>query len=423
MLEGINPFGLIGGLLGASSSGNQTQTVNRDPWGPAQPYLLSNIDSASKLQNYYQQNPISSYQQRAYSNSFNGTDSARQGLSSLSSQLGNNRGWSRNSGSRLPQGYNFLPIGYSATGQSGLFGGMSSGIPSNPFNGSGIVSNTPMAYRTPAPAPAKLPPDHGEGSSSSGGGISPTGTVIGDLTLAGLSGLFGLPGRVLGSIALNPVTGYVAQQSVNARNEAISKDPTFGGGGYTGPGGTTSPTGGGAVSFGANPMAVDPATAQGQSVATNAALGGNDGVGYGGGSPSAFGGGTIGGVSIGALGDPASTASASDGGGGGGGKIICTAMNEAYGFGSYRQAVWLKYSERMTKEHERGYHRIFLPLVKYAFKSGDGVGNRIVRKVLEHGTRHRTADLRAEMYGRKRDLLGRLYRAIFEPICYVVGKV
>jgi hypothetical protein len=104
-------------------------------------------------------------------------------------------------------------------------------------------------------------------------------------------------------------------------------------------------------------------------------------------------------------------------------KIICTAMNEAYGFGSYRQAVWLKYSENMTKEHEAGYHAMFLPLVKYGFKSGDGFFKNIVRKVLEHGTRHRTADLRAEMYGRKRDKLGRFYRAIFEPLCYAVGKV
>ena len=30
-------------------------------------------------------------------------------------------------------------------------------------------------------------------------------------------------------------------------------------------------------------------------------------------------------------------------------KIVCTAMNNAYGFGSYRQAIWLKYSEGMSK--------------------------------------------------------------------------
>lgn len=127
-----------------------------------------------------------------------------------------------------------------------------------------------------------------------------------------------------------------------------------------------------------------------------------------------------------AMGDPeGAQAAAGDGGGGGdgGGKIICTAMNHAYGFGSYRNAIWLKYSaQHMTKAHEVGYHALFLPLVKYAFHSGDGLGNQVVRRVLEHGTRRRTADLRAEMRGTKRDALGRFYRLIFEPVCYLVGK-
>lgn len=113
-----------------------------------------------------------------------------------------------------------------------------------------------------------------------------------------------------------------------------------------------------------------------------------------------------------------------DGGGGGGSKIICTAMNEAYGFGSYRNSIWIKYSqEHMTKAHEVGYHTLFLPLVNYAFYSNNGMSNRILRKILEHGTRHRTKDLRAEMKNRKRDPLGRFYRAIFEPLCYIVGKI
>ena len=110
--------------------------------------------------------------------------------------------------------------------------------------------------------------------------------------------------------------------------------------------------------------------------------------------------------------------------GGGGGKIICTAMNKAYGFGSYRNAVWLEYSEKhMTKAHEVGYHTLFMPLVEYAFYSGDSLAKKTVRKILEHGTRHRTADLRAEMHGRKRHKLGRFYRTIFEPLCYLVGKI
>jgi hypothetical protein len=86
------------------------------------------------------------------------------------------------------------------------------------------------------------------------------------------------------------------------------------------------------------------------------------------------------------------------GGGGGGDKIICTAMNQAYGFGSFRNAIWIKYADKhLTKAHEVGYHTLFLPLVDYGFKRGDGKANMIVRRVLEWGTRHRSMDLRAEM--------------------------
>jgi len=108
----------------------------------------------------------------------------------------------------------------------------------------------------------------------------------------------------------------------------------------------------------------------------------------------------------------------------GGGKIICTAMNQAYGFGSFRNAVWLKYSqEKLKKEHEVGYHTLFLPLVKISYKMGNKWYNKAVRTVLEHLVKHRTKDIYQESKGKKRDTLGRIYRAIFEPLCYLVGKI
>jgi hypothetical protein len=109
---------------------------------------------------------------------------------------------------------------------------------------------------------------------------------------------------------------------------------------------------------------------------------------------------------------------------GGGGKIVCTMMNEqAYGFGSFRNAIWLKHSENMpnAKVYEKGYHKLFLPLVEFA--KGNGKLNKVVRNVLAHIARHRTADIYKQMRGNKRDILGRIYRTILEPICYVVGKV
>jgi len=109
----------------------------------------------------------------------------------------------------------------------------------------------------------------------------------------------------------------------------------------------------------------------------------------------------------------------------GGGKIVCTAMNKAYGFGSFRQAIWLQHSATMpnAKTIEKGYHKLFLPVVAFAFSDKQTFARKLVRKVSEHIARHRTADLWKEMRGKKRDPLGRLYRAIIEPICYVAGKV
>jgi hypothetical protein len=106
----------------------------------------------------------------------------------------------------------------------------------------------------------------------------------------------------------------------------------------------------------------------------------------------------------------------------GGGKIVCTMMNDEYGFGSYRNAIWLRYGANMPEAdvYQRGYHSIFLPLVAYA--KGTGVTNQWVKTALEHIARHRTSDIYLEMKGRRRDTLGRLYRTVLEPLCYVVGK-
>ena len=107
-------------------------------------------------------------------------------------------------------------------------------------------------------------------------------------------------------------------------------------------------------------------------------------------------------------------------GGGGGGKIVCTMMNDSYGFGNFRNKIWLKHSRDLPKEYEVGYHTIFLPLVKFA--KGEGKLNKVVKKILEHIARHRTYDLKQEMKG-KTHLLGRAYRKVLEPICFITGKI
>jgi hypothetical protein len=110
--------------------------------------------------------------------------------------------------------------------------------------------------------------------------------------------------------------------------------------------------------------------------------------------------------------------------GSGGGKIVCTAMNAEYGFGSFRNAIWLAQSKDLDPAYEKGYHTLFLPLVNYAYKAGEkNALQRILRGVLEHIARHRTADIWRQKRGKTRDNTGMIYRFILEPICYVVGKV
>ena len=98
-----------------------------------------------------------------------------------------------------------------------------------------------------------------------------------------------------------------------------------------------------------------------------------------------------------------------------GGKIVCTMMNKSYGFGNFRNKIWLRQSKDLAPEYQKGYHILFLPLVKIAKT------NNTIKKVLEHIAVHRTIDIRQESRG-KTHMLGRIYRKILEPICYWVGK-
>ena len=113
-----------------------------------------------------------------------------------------------------------------------------------------------------------------------------------------------------------------------------------------------------------------------------------------------------------------------DGGSGGGGgrdKIVCTAMNEAYGFGSFRQAIWLAHSRDMAPEYQAGYHAIFQPLVTYGY-GGTTKTRKFVRGILEGIARRRTADIWMQKKG-KRHPVGRIERAFWEPVCYAVGRI
>ena len=103
------------------------------------------------------------------------------------------------------------------------------------------------------------------------------------------------------------------------------------------------------------------------------------------------------------------------GGSDSGSKIVCTMMNDSYGFGSFRNKIWLRHSKDLAPEYQIGYHKIFLPLVRLSKT------NKLLKKTLEHIAVHRTIDIRQESRN-KVHLLGRIYRKVLEPICYLVGK-
>lgn len=59
---------LAGAAAGAADAKDQTQTQTRDPWGPAQPYILEALQQGQKLNQQYQAQPFSPQQQAAYNN-------------------------------------------------------------------------------------------------------------------------------------------------------------------------------------------------------------------------------------------------------------------------------------------------------------------------------------------------------------------
>ena len=101
------------------------------------------------------------------------------------------------------------------------------------------------------------------------------------------------------------------------------------------------------------------------------------------------------------------------------GKIVCTMMNESYGFGSFRNKIWMKFHKDISPEYQKGYHKLFLPLVKYAKQKG--ITNKFIKNILEHIAVHSTIDMRQSLRGKKHTL-GRVYRKIILPLCYWAGR-
>lgn len=194
--------------------------------------------------------------------------------------------------------------------------------------------------------------------------------------------------------------------------------------------GTTGVSGTGSVSAGPA-TATDAAT--GEAVSVDGAMGvGTAGNSSSGEASSAPGdGGGAGGVGGGGAGDSAGDGGGAGGvggggdsgggGGGGGGKIICTLMNDFYGLPYRENKVWIKYAKtHLTPAHEKGYHKVFLPLVAFAKKPG--FLNTKIRNALFYIGKHRTIDIQAELNGTHRRPVHVFLRAVIEPTLAAIGK-
>lgn len=60
---GSAAVGVVGSAL-LAPDGSQTSTATKEPWGPAQDWMRSNIEQGQQLQDYYTQNPFNAIQQQ-----------------------------------------------------------------------------------------------------------------------------------------------------------------------------------------------------------------------------------------------------------------------------------------------------------------------------------------------------------------------
>lgn len=246
------------------------------------------------------------------------------------------------------------------------------------------------------------------GSSTEGSGVA-TGATSVSQGEAGLSGGITAPGISQGmsaassAVGVPGIVGSLAAAAINAIGNTVSDAVAD------------------AAAPGGQGNAGDAASASSSTGSAADAPGGASGIG---GMGSGNSGGDEG-AATDASAAPGSASTDADGGGGGGGgsKIICTAMNDMYGLPYRENLVWLGYSRKhLTPAHQVGYHKVFLPLVDYGFKRGDGWKQLLLRSALIWIGKNRTSDIQNELAGRKRNLLHRTLRAIAEPTLAAIGR-
>ena len=229
---------LLGGILGGQG-GNKTETVSKEPWGPAQDLLKSQIYNTGQLQNYYQQNPFSPMQQAAYRNAFAQNDSMRAAAPGVLQRLSSNQYFDRGQPLQRPQAFDFTPKANDSLGLSGNKQALSpllDSLFSNPYTNGAIKPLTPTVA---ALGPNTVAADTGRGND----GVSPN-------TTPNWGAAYGL-GQLIGSNALQSaaIDGMLGSSNAAARDADAAPSTTDGlPQGYDGPGSNKGGSGGGDVS-------------------------------------------------------------------------------------------------------------------------------------------------------------------------------
>jgi len=129
---------LMGGDGGGGSNQQPTQTMSKDPWAAAIPWLTQNLQSGQNLQSQYAAQPFSAQQQQSYGNQFANSDYMRQLTGSVLGQMNQQKPFDRTNPSAKPQGFQLPPMLQRSPTNSNLF-------------------SAPSAAVAPAPAPVAAP--------------------------------------------------------------------------------------------------------------------------------------------------------------------------------------------------------------------------------------------------------------------------
>lgn len=225
---GNNAGAIIGGIAGAAGNSGgttNTQTATKDPWGPAQPYIMRNLQDQQSLQDYYKANPFNAQQQAGINNTFADADhfraSVAPGLMDFANK-GMTSSYQRQTGGAPGSGAGYggavKPGGLLSSGQ-GPFGvtpgqhfGLMDFAKSNPFTNGAIP-----APKAAAPAPAI---DTGLLSMGGGGRGSNSGMSGGsDMDMGGTK---------QGGIGVGEYTDEVNQRAMEMAKQFGLADPVVG---------------------------------------------------------------------------------------------------------------------------------------------------------------------------------------------------